>query len=267
MPRPCISLSKRYWKGDGVPPDSAKSTEYLKKAADKGYAPAQNDLGAFYAKRKKHAEAAKWYRKAAEQGDNLGPVQSGPSLLAGAWCGDQRAGRSEVAQEGRAEKPNQRGGTSRRDLYERWARAQLGPTTCLPMAGQGRRPGKRGRLLFPGQALRARERATRNLHAAVSCYIQAAEKGEARAPRRLSELSVPDSEWKSDIIEAIKWLRVAIMHGDLDANRAMNNLGARFEVSGEQDKEACRRALDFERANGRELGKQEEQELNRSKQR
>ena len=53
--------------------DQAKRMEYLKKAAEQGYAPAQCQLGECYLSgrgvEKNEARAAEWYRKAADQGD------------------------------------------------------------------------------------------------------------------------------------------------------------------------------------------------------
>ena len=52
--------------------DYAEAAKWFRKAADQGHAKAQNNLGVRYAKgqgvRKSYKEAMKWYRKAAEQG-------------------------------------------------------------------------------------------------------------------------------------------------------------------------------------------------------
>ena len=61
------------------------SFEWLKARAEKGWAPAQNDLGAMYAKgqevEKDYKEAAKWYRKAAEQNNPVAQLNLGRAYI------------------------------------------------------------------------------------------------------------------------------------------------------------------------------------------
>ncbi len=56
--------------------DHAQAVEWYRKAADRGYAPAQSNLGLMYelglGARQSNAEAVAWYRKAADQGYALG---------------------------------------------------------------------------------------------------------------------------------------------------------------------------------------------------
>jgi formylglycine-generating enzyme required for sulfatase activity/uncharacterized protein YecT (DUF1311 family) len=62
-----------YANGEGVPQDYAKAADLFKKAADQGYADAQDLLGLMYDNGlgvpQNHATAAEWYKKAAEQGN------------------------------------------------------------------------------------------------------------------------------------------------------------------------------------------------------
>jgi S1-C subfamily serine protease len=54
------------------PPDAAlefESLEWCRKAAEHGHLTAQQNLGVYYSVHKIHAEAAKWYKMAADQGD------------------------------------------------------------------------------------------------------------------------------------------------------------------------------------------------------
>ena len=79
-----------YQSGQGVTQDHAEAVRWYRKAADQGYAVAQNNLGVMYGSglgvRQDHAEAARWYRKAADQGyvnaqNNLGVMyQSGQGV-------------------------------------------------------------------------------------------------------------------------------------------------------------------------------------------
>ena len=62
-------LGLRYAIGEGVPKDAAQAVKWYRKAADQGYANAQNSLGNMFVDQDP-AEALKWYRKAADQGDH-----------------------------------------------------------------------------------------------------------------------------------------------------------------------------------------------------
>jgi TPR repeat protein len=85
-----------YDKGHGVPHDDAEAVTWIRKAAEQGFALAQNTLAAWYKVGKgvaqDHAEAAKWFRRAAEQGNaqnNLGAIyaagQGVPRDMIGAY--------------------------------------------------------------------------------------------------------------------------------------------------------------------------------------
>jgi len=62
-----------YANGRGVPQDAAEAVKWYRKAADQGDATGQYNLGWMYANGRgvpqDDAEAVKWYRKAADQGD------------------------------------------------------------------------------------------------------------------------------------------------------------------------------------------------------
>jgi TPR repeat protein len=63
----------RYLTGDGVEKSPAEAAKWFRKAAERNYAPAQYKLGLCYQEgeglEKDDTEAAKWFRKAAEQND------------------------------------------------------------------------------------------------------------------------------------------------------------------------------------------------------
>ena len=67
-------LKSEYAKGEGVPRDYVEAAKWYRKAAEQGIATAQFALGEMYHKNegvpRDYVEAAKWYRKAAEQGND-----------------------------------------------------------------------------------------------------------------------------------------------------------------------------------------------------
>ena len=78
-----------------LPQDAAEAVAWFRKAAEQGFAEAQNNLGWMYSQgkglAKDEAEAVRWYRKAAEQGlaraqHNLGVMyREGPSRPLGRY--------------------------------------------------------------------------------------------------------------------------------------------------------------------------------------
>ena len=62
-----------YFRGEGVPQNYAEAVKWWRLAADQGNADAQNRLGFIYSRGagvpQNYAEALKWYRLAADQGD------------------------------------------------------------------------------------------------------------------------------------------------------------------------------------------------------
>jgi hypothetical protein len=61
-----------YEKGQGVAIDHAEAAQWYRKAADKGYSAAQYRLGRYYERglgvEQNSEEAVKWYKKSAKQG-------------------------------------------------------------------------------------------------------------------------------------------------------------------------------------------------------
>ncbi len=70
-----------YDNGRGVPQDYAEAAGWWRKAAEQGYAKAQNALGIMYENGQgvpqDDGKAVKWYRKAAEQGDGKAQLNIG----------------------------------------------------------------------------------------------------------------------------------------------------------------------------------------------
>jgi TPR repeat protein len=73
--------------GTGVSRNDLNATEYIRRSAEMGYAPAEVVLGYFYETgtilTREPVEAAHWYKKAAEQGDVLGEELLGRIIFSG----------------------------------------------------------------------------------------------------------------------------------------------------------------------------------------
>lgn len=70
-----------YEQGVGLNPSILEAWSWYKKAADKGYAPAMNSLGAICEKKHAVAEAMTWYRKAADRGLLVAQFNLGTILM------------------------------------------------------------------------------------------------------------------------------------------------------------------------------------------
>ena len=76
-----------YSSGQGVARDDAEAVRWFRKAAEQGDATAQNDLGKAYATgegaARDQGQAARWFRKAADQGEATAQGRLGVMYLAG----------------------------------------------------------------------------------------------------------------------------------------------------------------------------------------
>ena len=82
-------------------------------AAEQGYADAQNNFGVMYENSEgvpqDYAEALRWYRRAAEQGDAIAQVRPRPHVRQRPGCAPGRRGGREVAPQGRQAGGRRRG--------------------------------------------------------------------------------------------------------------------------------------------------------------
>ena len=76
-----------YSVGNGVKQDKTEAVKWYRKAAKKGFAWAQNNLGVCYSKgsgvKQDNTEAVKWFRKAAEQGFDMAQFNLGGCYVVG----------------------------------------------------------------------------------------------------------------------------------------------------------------------------------------
>src|SRR5271165_1671390 len=93
-----------YANGEGVVQDYAEAAKWYRKAAEQGYAQAQSALGFMYntgqGVQQDFAEAVKWFRNAAEQGDAFGQSNLGFMYWLGRGRGPELCARAYVAQLG-----------------------------------------------------------------------------------------------------------------------------------------------------------------------
>jgi hypothetical protein len=88
LPEAQVTLGNLYANGDGVPQDHAEAARWYRLAADQGLAGAQHNLGLAYANGngvpQNYAEAVKWYRLGAYQGNEYAQSNLGFMYATGA---------------------------------------------------------------------------------------------------------------------------------------------------------------------------------------
>ncbi len=170
----------------------SEAVRWYRKAAEQGYANAQNNLGVCYKTgigvSTDFSEAVKWYRKAAEQGNAIAQCNLG-------YCYDKGNG---VPQD-----YNEAVKWYRKAAEQGHAMAQNNLGVCYK-TGMG---------------------VPKDLNEAVKWYRKAAEQGNALAQYNLGYCYEKGNGVPQDYNEAVKWYRKAAEQGNA---RAQNNLGECF---------------------------------------
>ena len=228
-PKALYFLAKSYSKGNGVPRDDAKAADYMRQAADKDYAFAQNDLGSFYARgvgvKTDFEEAAKWYRKAAENGDSLAQYSMGMV------CFEGRGVPRDVQQSLNwyRKSANQ----AQPDAMLALGTIYMNGAEGVPMdskealkwfekAGKAGRPDAFNSMGFIYQY--GGTGVDRDLHQAFTNYNSAAEKGYGKAMTNLGRMYREGIGVDKDYVEAYKWFLLATQYGDGVAGRYKTEL-------------------------------------------
>jgi TPR repeat protein len=180
-----------YANGEGVPRDFAEAMKWLRKAADQGDVSAQFGVGLMWYQGRgvpqNYVEAAKWFRKAAEQGDALTQTSLGAMY---------RDGQGVVQNYAKAAK---------------WYReaAQQGEATAQYELGV---------MYFQGRGM------AQNYAEAVKWYRKAAEQGYTDAQSNLGAMYANGLGVPQDYNEAAKWYRLAADKGDATAANNLKSL-------------------------------------------
>ncbi|MEI6565651.1 MAG: tetratricopeptide repeat protein, partial [Verrucomicrobiota bacterium] len=251
----CYSLGKRYLKGEGVPRDHDRAAEYIKRAAEKGLAFAQNDLASFYARGlgvpRDYELAVKWYLKAAENGDSLAQYSLGRVF---------QMGRGLPLDLNKALVWFKKA-ASRNQPEAMVALGQLlisggeGVQTDYRMAGKWLKKAARGGRMDALNSLgfiyeTGGHGIHQDLRRANGCYSKAAQAGEPIAQMNLGRMFRDGQGCKTDLVEACKWFLLAAQTGDGAAQHYLNELqGANANgvvlVGAAEMAEASRRASSF----------------------
>ncbi len=187
-------LGKDYFYGrNGVEKDHSEAVKWFRKAAERGDANGQNNLGCMYQNGygvdKDYAEAMKWFRLSAEQGNASGQFSLG--LI------------------------NEKGSGVEQDYSEavKWYR-------LAAEQGDARGQCNLGHMFQSGLGVK------KDYSEAVKWYRLAAEQGDATGQNNLGTMYANGLGVKRDYSEAFKWVRLAAEQGDANAQA---NLGYMFQ--------------------------------------
>ena len=188
--------------------NQAEAAKWFRKAAEKNYAPAQAVLGYMYEKgygvSSDPGEAVKWYRKAADQNHDDGLFNLGRAYENGI---------------GVSRDLNQA-----RTYYTKAAAAGSAPAKeALAHLGKGPEPPKPG----PGQFDEGvRLYKAKDYSSAAKIFLKLAEKGDAKAQLQIGYQYEHAEGVKANPQEAVKWFRKAADKGNA---AAQSNLGGMYE--------------------------------------
>lgn len=187
-----FNLGLKYEKGQGVPKNEAEAARWYRKAADQGHAGAQDNLGIMYATGqgvvKDDAEAVRWYRKAADQGDAVGQNNLGVMYDNGLGIPKDEA---EAI---------------------RWYRKA---------ADQGEANGQfnLGNKYYQGIVV------PKDMAEAVRWFRKAADQGHDGAQHNLGIMYTLGIGVLKDMAEAVRWFRKAADQGHAHAKKSLTSLG------------------------------------------
>ena len=197
-----------YRTGDGVSKDSAEAVKWYRQAAEQGNVSAQSSLGYMYRTgdgvAKDSAEAVKWYRKAAEQGD--ASAQSSLGEMYGYGDGVTRDS-TEAAKWYRkaAERGDARFQWFVGTLFAQGSRVTKDTTEAAAWYRRAAESGFAYAQSSIGNLYRAGDGVGKDSREAVVWYRKAAEQGEASAQHSLGEMYSSGDGVTKDKAEAVKW--------------------------------------------------------------
>jgi len=209
-------MGSMYQLGKGAEKDEAAAATWYRKAAEQGFAPAQNNLGAFFymtgaGGSKDEGVAVSWVRKAAEQG--FAPAQANLGIFYAMGTGVIKDDTAAFT----------------------WTRkaAEQG----VPQAQSNL-----GVMYATGAGV------TEDEDVAVTWYRKAAEQGAADGQFKLGLMYTKGHGVPKDYIKAYAWYLLASANGQADTRDIMNSL--RSVMTGEQIKEAQKIASSFSPVSG-----------------
>jgi len=238
--------------GSGVQRDYAKAAQYLRQAADQGYAPAQVALGSYYGRGRgvprNVTTAVSWYRKAADQGNALAQYAMGNFYATGRGVTNDMSEAIKWWQKAAAQKQMD-------------AEAALGQLYLLPQARYGTNylnyaeADRWLRQAAEQRSVRAMDNLgvafengfgmERDFKEAAHWYRAAADQGDALAQANLGQLYFDGRGVPFDLVQAYKWFKLSYSQGNSLGTMGFNNFQTHQLLTPKQVADAEQMVLDY----------------------
>lgn len=231
-----VNLGVLYRTGQGVPQSNVEAAKWYRKAADQGDTDAQNNMGTLYLNGRgvpqSCAEAAKWFRKAAEKGHAV--AQENLKKLAGF---ERVPEVKSNAEEGNPQ--------AQYELALWQITGKYGFPISVPEAivllkkasaqGYGLADNQMGFLYETGA-----EGVPKSIEEAFKCYMRGANVGEKTAQFNLGLCFEEGIGTKPSITEALKWFSKSATQGFREAQNKMGELCMLGQGTPPSDQEAAK---------------------------
>lgn len=228
---PLYLVGLRYDLGLGCPVDGTRAVRSYEAAANKGYAPAQNNLGSMYLRGESvfrdPDEAVKWIRKAADQNLAIAQLNLGSLYYEGRGVTKDHT----QALKWTRKAADQNHPTAQADLGYMYYNGVDGAKNTIEAAKWLRKAAKQnsmeayrrlGWLHITGEGVE------KDLAQAVRMIRMAADQNNPQAQNDMGTLYANGTGVGKDQEEAIKWFRMGAEHNNADAQ---NNLGIMYQLS------------------------------------
>ena len=212
----------------GVTKNKIEAVEWYRKAAENGYAVAQNNLGnCLYSGRgctQNYQEAVEWYRKAAEQSHAQAQTNLADCLYEGIGCAADKAEAfkwyKKAAEQNIANAQNMVG----RYLEEGWGGVTKNQIEAVEWyrkaAEQGYDLAQYNLAVFLENGIGC----AKDEEKALNWYKKAAEQGHAKAQYRLADKLYYGKGCQQNKEEALNWYKKAAAKGNADAQKILDIL-------------------------------------------
>ena len=214
-----VQLAAQQTKADQKP------IEEVKAKAEAGDAESEVELGRRYDKGegvvKDHAEAAKWYRKAAEQNLRRGSIQSGRLLRPRRRRDEGSGGGGEVVSQSRRAELRQGSIQSGQSAIGTGAGVAKDPVEAAKWVRKAAEQNLANAQYSLGLCYYKGEGVTKDQAEAVKWYRKAAEQNYAKAQHNLGFCYAHGEGVAKDQVEAVKWYRKAAEQNLAEAQRTL----------------------------------------------
>ena len=226
----CLKYGRNFYYGqNGVAQDYTEAAKWFLKAAEQGNADAQTFLGYSYENglgvTKDFIEAVKWYRKAAEQGYSVAQYNLGNSYYNGSGVAKDYTEAAKWYRKA-ADQGFSLAQSSLGDSYYNGSGVAKDYTEAAKWFLKAAEQGNADAQTFLGYSYENGLGVTKDYNEAVKWYRKAAEQGNSSAQYNLANFYYNGSGVAKDINEAVKWLRKAAEQGYSEAQK---DLGLCYE--------------------------------------